>query len=133
MMGRWINSGQQNRAKGGQAGRRDPGEGARNEVWPSNSRRRDAVRTEVRPRWSWLRNSDYTFWVGMFMPSRTPADVAPRPHAEVKGLRSDGARERVEKLGAEVMAGPQPEFASRVQREMGESAALIKKVGMKID
>jgi tripartite-type tricarboxylate transporter receptor subunit TctC len=79
-------------------------------------------------------DSDYTFWVGMFVPSRTPADVVARLHAEtVKAMRSDGVRERLEKLGAEVMAGPQPEFASLVQREIGESAALIKKVGMKID
>ena len=79
-------------------------------------------------------DSDYTFWVGMFVPSRTPADVLAKLHAEtVKAMRSDGVRERLEKLGAEVMAGPQPEFAALVQREVGQSAALIKKVGMKID
>jgi len=78
--------------------------------------------------------SDYTFWVGMFLPSKTPADVVARLHGEtVKVLRSDTVRERLEKLGAEVVAMPQPEFAALVNREIGSSAELIKKVGMKID
>jgi hypothetical protein len=42
-------------------------------------------------------------------------------------------RERLEKLGAEVAPMPQPEFASLVNSEIGASAELIRKVGMKID
>jgi tripartite-type tricarboxylate transporter receptor subunit TctC len=78
--------------------------------------------------------SDYTFWVGMFVPSKTPADVVAKLHGEtVRLLRSDAVRERLEKLGAEVAAMPQPEFAALVNKEIGLSAELIKKVGMKID
>ncbi len=78
--------------------------------------------------------SDYTFWVGMFVPSKTPPEVVAQLHAEtVKILRSEAVRERLEKLGAEVAPMPQADFAALVNREIGASAELIKKVGMKID
>jgi tripartite-type tricarboxylate transporter receptor subunit TctC len=78
--------------------------------------------------------SDYTFWVGMFVPSRTPPAVVGRLHDEsLRLLHSDAVRERLEKLGAEVAALPQAEFAALVNREIWLSAELIRKVGMKID
>ncbi len=79
-------------------------------------------------------NSDYTFWVGMFVPAKTPADVVSRLHAETtRALQSDAARERLEKLGAEMTLMPQPQFASLVEAEAGHTAALIRQVGMKVD
>jgi len=78
--------------------------------------------------------SDYTFWVGMFVPARTPADVVERIHAETtKVLKSDDVRERLETLGAEVAPMPQSQFAALVKAEAGDAAALIRKVGMKVD
>ncbi|MFC5520809.1 tripartite tricarboxylate transporter substrate binding protein [Polaromonas jejuensis] len=78
--------------------------------------------------------SDYTFWVGMFVPAKTPADVVERIHAEtIKALKSDVVRERLETLGAEVAPMPQAQFASLVNAETSDSAALIKKIGMKVD
>ena len=79
-------------------------------------------------------DSDYTFWVGMFVPAKTPADVVARLHAETtRALQSDAMRERLEKLGAEVAPMPQPQFASLVEAEASSAAALIRQVGMKVE
>lgn len=78
--------------------------------------------------------SDYTFWVGMFVPSKTPADVVSRLHGEtIKILNSVVVRERLEFLGAEGAPMPQAHFAALVISEASSVAALIKQVGMKVD
>lgn len=78
--------------------------------------------------------SDYTFWVGMFVPAKTPADVVNRIHAETtKVLNSEAVRERLEFLGAEPAPMPQQQFAALVKTEATSVAALIKQVGMKAD
>jgi len=78
--------------------------------------------------------SDYTFWVGMFVPAKTPADVVNRLHAEtIKVLNSVVVRERLEFLGAEGTPMPQAQFATLVKTEAASVAALIKQVGMKAD
>ena len=78
--------------------------------------------------------SDYTFWVGMFVPAKTPADVVERIHAETtRVMKSDVVRERLETLGAEVASMPQSQFAALVKAEAGDATALIRKIGMKVD
>lgn len=78
--------------------------------------------------------SDYTFWVGMFVPAKTPADVVNRIHAETtKALNSEPVRERLGSLGAEPAPMSQQQFAALVAAEAGNMAALIKQVGMKLD
>jgi tripartite-type tricarboxylate transporter receptor subunit TctC len=78
--------------------------------------------------------SDYTFWVGMFVPARTPAEVVARLHDETtRALNSGAVKERLGKLGAEAVPMAQPQFATLVHAEAGSAASLIKKVGMKVD
>lgn len=78
--------------------------------------------------------SDYTFWVGMFVPAKTPTDVVNRLHAEtIKVLNSVVVRERLEFLGADIAPMPQLQFAALVKTEAASVAALIKQVGMKAD
>lgn len=78
--------------------------------------------------------SDYTFWVGMFVPAKTPADVVVRLHTEtLRVLSADAVKDRLRKLGAEPAPMSQREFASLVHSEAGNAASLIRKVGMKID
>ncbi|WP_137896217.1 tripartite tricarboxylate transporter substrate binding protein [Ramlibacter sp. 2FC] len=76
--------------------------------------------------------SDYTFWVGMFVPARTPAEVVRRLHAETtRALASAAVRERLEPLGAELAPMPQEQFGTLVRSEAASIAALIKQVGLK--
>jgi tripartite-type tricarboxylate transporter receptor subunit TctC len=79
-------------------------------------------------------DSDYTFWVGMFVPAKTPPAVVEKLHDETaRILVSDAVRERLLKLGAEVSPMPQVTFASLVQAEAVVAAALIKKANIKLD
>lgn len=78
--------------------------------------------------------SDYTFWVGMFVPSKTPAGVVARLHDEtVRVLRSDVVRERLSRLGAETTPMEQPQFAALVDAEAVQAAALIKRAGIRVE
>lgn len=78
--------------------------------------------------------SDYTFWVGMFVPARTPADVVQRLHAETaRALASPAVRERLEPLGAEAVPMAQEQFATLVRQEAADMATLIRQVGLKAE
>ena len=79
-------------------------------------------------------NSDYTFWIGSFVSSKTPADIVARLHAEiVRALASDPVKERFERLGAEPSPMAQAAFAQLVAAETAASAELIRRVGMKVE
>lgn len=78
--------------------------------------------------------SDYTFWVGMFVPAMTPAPVVAKLNAETtRILQLDTVRERLRNLGAEVAPMPQPEFAALVGTEAAGAATLIRKANIRID
>ena len=78
--------------------------------------------------------SDYTFWIGAFVSSRTPADIVGRLHDEiVKALGSDSMKERLERLGAEPSPMAQPAFAQLVASETAASAELIKRAGIRAE
>lgn len=77
---------------------------------------------------------DHLFWLGMFAPAKTPADVAQRLHAEtLRALKADDVRSHLDKLGAELNESSQPQFAKFVSDEMTSTAALIKQAGIRID
>lgn len=78
--------------------------------------------------------STYTFWVGMFVSSKTPADVADRLARETaKVLQSPEVAAVFEKLGAEAPHMSQKEFATLVKQETESTGALIRQVGIKLD
>ena len=77
-------------------------------------------------------NSDYNFWVGMFVPARTPRDVVQRIHAEtVRALEAPDVRERMAKLGAEPMILTPEQFDKYIRDEIATNAALVKAAGVK--
>ena len=78
--------------------------------------------------------SDYTFWVGMFVPAMTPPPVVAKLHDETtRILQIDTVRERLRNLGAEIAPMPQPEFAALVRAEAAASATLVRKANIRID
>jgi tripartite-type tricarboxylate transporter receptor subunit TctC len=78
-----------------------------------------------------IANSDYNFWVGMAVPSKTPRDVINRLHAETaKAIESAEVRASMAKLGAEPMLMKLEEFDSYIRNEIKTNAALVKAAGI---
>lgn len=78
-------------------------------------------------------NSAYNFWVGMFVPSKTPRDIVSRLHAEtVKALQSPEVKERYARLGAELQISSPEEFDKYIRDEIAANAILVKAAGIKV-
>lgn len=76
-------------------------------------------------------NSDFDFWIGMFVPKKTPRDVVAQMHqATVKGLQSKASKERFSKLGVETMIMTPEAFDARVAKEAKIAVELAKAVGL---
>ncbi len=79
-------------------------------------------------------NSDYNFWVGLFVPAKTPREVVNRLYQEtIKALHSPDVRERLARLGAEPMDMPPERFNAYIRDEIGSNAALVKAAGIKVE
>jgi len=78
-------------------------------------------------------NSDYNFWVGMFVPSKTPREIVNRLHQEIaKALEVKEVRDSMAKLGAETMLMRPDEFDTYIRNEITTNAALVKAAGIPI-
>jgi tripartite-type tricarboxylate transporter receptor subunit TctC len=77
-------------------------------------------------------NSDYNFWVGALVASKTPREIVERLHKEIDTLvKSPEVSGRIRKLGAEPLTLSQAEFQAMIDRELKDNAELIKKAGIK--
>jgi tripartite-type tricarboxylate transporter receptor subunit TctC len=77
--------------------------------------------------------SDYNFWVGMFVPSKTPREIVNRLQQEVaKALEVKEVRESMAKLGAESMLMRPEEFDTYIRNEITTNATLVKAAGIPI-
>ncbi len=76
--------------------------------------------------------SDYTFWVGMLVPSATPASVVKRLHDEVlKALAHPDVKERMSKLGADPFTMEPAAFNAYIRTEMDAAAVIAKAANLK--
>jgi tripartite-type tricarboxylate transporter receptor subunit TctC len=76
-------------------------------------------------------DSDFSLWVGAFVPSKTPAAVAQRLHAEIqKAAASPEVRERYLKTGTDAMPMTQVEFDAFVRKEIEISARIARRARM---
>jgi tripartite-type tricarboxylate transporter receptor subunit TctC len=76
-------------------------------------------------------NSDFDFWIGMFVPKQTPRDVVARIHqVTVKGMATDTNRARFAKLGVETMVMTPEAFDARVAQETKIAVELAKATGL---
>ena len=79
-------------------------------------------------------NSDYNFWVGMMVPSKTPRDIVAKLHQNtVKALQSPDLKERMAKIGAEPMLMTPQEFDAYIKAEIGTNAAVVKAAGIRVN
>jgi tripartite-type tricarboxylate transporter receptor subunit TctC len=76
--------------------------------------------------------SDYTHWIGLFAPARTPREIVDRLHVEtVKAISSAEMRERLAQLGAEPWTLPPSEFDQHVRDEVAANAAIVGATGIR--
>ena len=76
-------------------------------------------------------NSDFDFWIGMFVPKKTPRDVVTRIHqVTVKGMGTETNRARFAKLGVEPMIMTPEAFDARVAQETKIAVELAKATGL---
>jgi len=77
-------------------------------------------------------DSDYNFWIGMFVPAHTPQAIVDRLHDETaKALRLKSVQEKLGRLGSDPMPMSQREFDTFVHKEIDLNAALVKAAGIK--
>jgi tripartite-type tricarboxylate transporter receptor subunit TctC len=77
-------------------------------------------------------NSDYLFWVAVFVPAKTPLAVIARLHQQTqKTLATPSMREKLAKLGVEPMAMTSSELDALVKAEIPINAAIVKAVNIK--
>ena len=77
-------------------------------------------------------DSDYSFWVGVFVPSKTSRDLVGRLHQELhSAMDAANVKRRFGELGVEPMPMSPAEFDALVQKEIVTSAALAKAAGLK--
>jgi len=79
-----------------------------------------------------LPESDYTLWVGMIVPSATPAAVVKKLHEEaLKALATPELKERMAKLGAEAFTMSPDAFNAYIKSEMDVAARIVKAANLK--
>jgi tripartite-type tricarboxylate transporter receptor subunit TctC len=75
--------------------------------------------------------SDYNFWLGALISSKTPREIVERLHREFNAIvQSAEISDRIKKLGADPLTMSLADFEAMIQRELVENAELIKKAGI---
>jgi len=72
-------------------------------------------------------DSDFDFWVGAFVPKKTPRDVVARMHASiVKAIKTAAVQEKLGKLGVEELIMTPEDFDARIAKEAVIAKQLAK-------
>jgi len=75
--------------------------------------------------------SEFNFWIGMMVHSKTPRDIVNRLNAEVlKALDSPEVKERFHTLGAEPFVMSPEQFDAYLKNEIEVNAKLVKAAGI---
>jgi tripartite-type tricarboxylate transporter receptor subunit TctC len=79
-------------------------------------------------------NSDYTFWVALFVPAKTPPDIVNRLYQQTaKTLETTSMRERLAKLGVDPMILSPAALDELVKAEIIANAAVVKAANIKAE
>jgi tripartite-type tricarboxylate transporter receptor subunit TctC len=79
-------------------------------------------------------NSDYNFWMGIFVPAKTPRPIVERLHQEtLKALKHPNVVEKFKPQGVEAMNVSPAEFDALVKKEVDANIALVKAAGLKFN
>jgi tripartite-type tricarboxylate transporter receptor subunit TctC len=76
-------------------------------------------------------NSDYAFWIGVFMPAKTPRDIVDQFHrAAIETMQLPNVKERLATLGMDPMPLTPAEFDAQVRAEIASTGLLAKAAGV---
>jgi tripartite-type tricarboxylate transporter receptor subunit TctC len=79
-------------------------------------------------------DSGYEFWIGAFLPGKTPEAIRTKLHAAfVKALETPAVAEKLAKLGADPLKISPQEFQAMIKREIAANAAVVKAAGIKVN
>jgi len=78
--------------------------------------------------------SDYTFWNGILVHAKTPADIVQRLHdATMKVLAQPAVAERLRNQGLEPLPLKPAEFDAMIAKEIETNKAIVKAAGLKFN
>jgi tripartite-type tricarboxylate transporter receptor subunit TctC len=79
-------------------------------------------------------DSDYSFWLGMLVPAKTPSAIVERLRSETqRALALPNVIDRLSPQGIESMPLSPSEFDSLIKKEIVANIALVKKMNVKIE
>jgi tripartite-type tricarboxylate transporter receptor subunit TctC len=77
-------------------------------------------------------NSDYNFWIGALVATRTPKEIVERLNKEFNAaLRQPDIQERMKNLGVDNLTLSREEFETMIRKELADNAELVKRAGIK--
>lgn len=77
-------------------------------------------------------NSDYNFWVGALVPTKTPREIVQRLHREFNAaVNAPDVREKIVKTGADPLSLTLPEFEAMIAAEFESNGKLVKAANIK--
>lgn len=77
-------------------------------------------------------NAEYPFWVGVFLPAKTPESIVDRLYDEMKrALREPKVREKLTGLSVDTIEMPRAEFDAFVRKQIKADAELVRAAGLK--
>ena len=81
-----------------------------------------------------LKDSDYNYWLGLFVPSKTPRAIVDRLYAETqKALATPAVQDKFKPQGIEPLKMTSAEFDAMVKREVASNIALVKAAKLKFN
>jgi tripartite-type tricarboxylate transporter receptor subunit TctC len=77
-------------------------------------------------------DSDYNFWIGALVATRTPKEIVQRLNREFNAaLRQPDIQERMKNLGVDSLTMSMEEFEAMIRKELADNAVLVQKAGIK--
>ena len=77
-------------------------------------------------------DAEYPFWIGMFLPAKTPRTIVDKLHDEAaKALATPKVRDKLIALGVDPVAMTPAEFHMFIEKQIAADAALVKAAGIK--
>jgi tripartite-type tricarboxylate transporter receptor subunit TctC len=81
-----------------------------------------------------LVDSDYNYWMGMFVPAKTPRAVIDKLYEETqKALQLPAVQDKFKPQGIEPMPMTSAEFDELIKKEVTANIALVKAAGLKFN
>ena len=79
-------------------------------------------------------DSDYNYWMGLFVPANTPRPVIDRLYQETaKALQAQAVVEKFKPQGIEPMPMSSADFDALIKKEIAANIALVKAAGLKFN